>query len=53
MLYNMLLTKTQNIYKKHWILVAINAKTEYIYFMDPAPMTNNAYYKNVKAFIET
>ncbi|WOG86065.1 hypothetical protein DCAR_0205262 [Daucus carota subsp. sativus] len=37
----------------HWILVAINAKTEYIYFMDPAPMTNNAYYKNVKAFIET
>ncbi|KAK1376932.1 putative Ulp1 protease family catalytic domain-containing protein [Heracleum sosnowskyi] len=34
---------------KHWVLVAINAKTEMIYYMDPARMTNAINYKKVKA----
>ncbi|KAK1372739.1 hypothetical protein POM88_028932 [Heracleum sosnowskyi] len=38
---------------KHWILVAINTKTEIIYFMDPARMTNATQYKDVKMLIET
>ncbi|XP_074381108.1 uncharacterized protein LOC141721863 [Apium graveolens] len=38
---------------QHWILVAINTKTEMIYFMDPARKTNVVYYENVKALIET
>ncbi|KAK1371318.1 hypothetical protein POM88_037410 [Heracleum sosnowskyi] len=38
---------------KHWILVAINTKTEIIYFMDPARMTNATQYKDVKTLIET
>ncbi|KAK1405422.1 hypothetical protein POM88_005027 [Heracleum sosnowskyi] len=42
-----------NLAKKHWVLVAINAKTEMIYYMDPARMTNAINYKKVKALVET
>ncbi|KAK1385469.1 hypothetical protein POM88_023204 [Heracleum sosnowskyi] len=38
---------------KHWVLVAVNAKTEMIYYMDPARMTNAINYKKVKALVET
>lgn len=39
--------------KEHWVLIAINAKTESIYFMDPAPNATIVKYKNLKSLVET
>ncbi|KAK1360602.1 hypothetical protein POM88_045076 [Heracleum sosnowskyi] len=38
---------------EHWVLVAINTRTENIYFMDPAPKATIVKYKNLKLLIET
>ncbi|KAK1371528.1 hypothetical protein POM88_037620 [Heracleum sosnowskyi] len=38
---------------EHWVLVAINTRTENIYFMDPAPKATIVKYKNLKSLVET
>ncbi|KAL6582206.1 hypothetical protein OROMI_006220 [Orobanche minor] len=38
---------------EHWVLLAINAKTESIFFMDLAPKATIVKYKNLKRLVET
>ncbi|ONK61542.1 uncharacterized protein A4U43_C08F31040 [Asparagus officinalis] len=38
---------------KHWVLVAINTKTEMIYFMDPAPNSKISQRIDLKNFVES
>ncbi|KAL6518119.1 hypothetical protein OROMI_033820 [Orobanche minor] len=38
---------------EHWVLLAINTKTESIFFMDPAPKATIVNYKNLKRLVET